>query len=436
MSHRKHGTMSLFTATCLVVSNMVGTGVFTSLGFQLLGGLTPFAILVLWIVGGVCAFCGGVAYAELATALPRSGGEYHYLTRIFHPSVGFLAGWVSITAGFAAPVAAGALAFAKYIHSIHPELSEKWLSFGGLLAITAAMLASAKLRQWFQNVSSSLTFLAILVFLVVGFLAPAGGSSLAPQAGDMGRVFSGGFATSLIYVMFAYAGWNASTYVAGEVRNPSRNVPLSMALGTVTVGIIYIALNAIFLRVAPASELKGQVEVGLIAGTHIFGVAGGKWMALIIAAGLLAHLGAMQWIGPRVSATMGEDIRVMRPLARVNAAGIPIYATLAQTAIAAFMLANGSFDAVLTYVQFTITLCSALVVIGVFVLRFREPDLPRPVRAWGYPVTPAIFLIVNGWMLWHVLQDKPRESLAGLGTILLGLVVFQFSERRGAKAKA
>ncbi len=428
--------MSLFTATCLVVSNMVGTGVFTSLGFQLAGGLTPFAIIVLWIVGGVCAFCGGVAYAELAAALPRSGGEYHYLARIFHPSVGFLAGWVSITAGFAAPVAAGAIAFAKYLHSIDPGLPEKWIAFGGLLLITAVMLVSPKLRRWFQNVSSSLTFFAILAFLVVGFLAPAGGSSLAPQAGDMQKVFSGGFATSLIYVMFAYAGWNASTYVAGEVRDPSRNVPLSMALGTVVVAIIYLSLNAIFLRVAPASELKGQVEVGLIAGTHIFGAAGGKWMALIIAAGLLAHIGAMQWIGPRVTATMGEDIRVMRPFAQVNAAGIPIYATLAQTAIAAYLLKNGTFDAVLTYVQFTITLCSALVVIGVFVLRIREPDLPRPVRAWGHPFTSGIFLAVNGWMLWNVLQDKPRESLAGFATILAGLIVFYFSERRGSKPAA
>jgi APA family basic amino acid/polyamine antiporter len=230
--------------------------------------------------------------------------------------------------------------------------------------------------------------------------------------------------------MFAYAGWNASTYVTAEVRNPSRNVPLSMALGTVIVTVLYIAMNAIFLRAAPAAELSGQNEVGLIAGTHVFGATGGKWMALLIAAGLLAHIGSMQWIGPRVTATMGEDTRVLRPFSVVNTGGIPIYATLAQTAIAAFMLATGSFKSVLTYVQFTITLCSALVVIGVFVLRVREPNLPRPVRAWGYPVTPAIFLIVNGWMLWHVFAENPKESLAGLGTILSGLVVFYLSPKQ------
>jgi APA family basic amino acid/polyamine antiporter len=430
MSQGKIRTMSLYTATCLVVANMVGVGVFTSVGYQIAGGLTPFVILMLWLVGGVCAFCGGVAYAELAAALPRSGGEYHFLTRIFHPSVGFLAGWVSITAGFAAPVAVGAIAFGNYIHRIRPALGALPLAFAALVFITVVMLVSATLRKWFQNVSTSLSFLAILVFLGIGFFAPAHGSALVPQAGDTARLFSPGFATSLIYVMFAYAGWNASTYVTAEVRNPSRNVPLSMALGTVIVTVLYIAMNAIFLRAAPAAELSGQNEVGLIAGTHVFGATGGKWMALLIAAGLLAHIGSMQWIGPRVTATMGEDTRVLRPFSVVNTGGIPIYATLAQTAIAAFMLATGSFKSVLTYVQFTITLCSALVVIGVFVLRVREPNLPRPVRAWGYPVTPAIFLIVNGWMLWHVFAENPKESLAGLGTILSGLVVFYLSPKQ------
>jgi APA family basic amino acid/polyamine antiporter len=430
MSQGKIRTMSLYTATCLVVANMVGVGVFTSVGYQIAGRLTPFVILMLWLVGGMCAFCGGVAYAELAAALPRSGGEYHFLTRIFHPSVGFLAGWVSITAGFAAPVAVGAIAFGNYIHRIRPALGALPLAFAALVFITVVMLVSATLRKWFQNVSTSLSFLAILVFLGIGFFAPAHGSALVPQAGDTARLFSPGFATSLIYVMFAYAGWNASTYVTAEVRNPSRNVPLSMALGTVIVTVLYIAMNAIFLRAAPAAELSGQNEVGLIAGTHVFGVTGGKWMALLIAAGLLAHIGSMQWIGPRVTATMGEDTRVLRPFSIVNTGGIPIYATLAQTAIAAFMLATGSFKSVLTYVQFTITLCSALVVIGVFVLRVREPNLPRPVRAWGYPVTPAIFLIVNGWMLWHVFAENPKESLAGLGTILSGLVVFYLSPKQ------
>ena len=427
--------MTLYTATCLVIANMVGTGVFTSLGYQIAGGLTPFVILMLWSVGGVCAFCGGVSYAELAAALPRSGGEYHFLARIFHPSVGFLAGWASITAGFAAPVALAAMAFGKYIHGIHPSLAELPLAFAALGLITIAMLASARLRQWFQNAATSLSLLAILAFLAVGFLAPATGSALTPQPGDAARLFSPEFATSLIYVMFAYAGWNASSYVTGELRDPSRNVPLSMAIGTIIVAILYIALNAVFLHVAPAAELFGKNEVGLIAGTHALGATGGTWMALLIAGGLLSTIGSMQWVGPRVLATMGEDSRLLRPFSKTNTAGIPIYATLAQTTIVVLMLATGTFEKVLTYVQFTITLCSAITVLGVFVLRWREPHLTRPIRTWGYPVTPLIFLAVNGWMLWHVFFKRPTESLAGLGTVLAGLIVFHLSERSGSSGK-
>ena len=432
--------MSLYTATCLVIANMVGTGVFTSLGYQLAGGLTPFVILMLWLVGGVCAFCGGVSYAELAAALPRSGGEYHFLARIFHPSVGFLAGWASITAGFAVPVALAAMALGKYLHGIHPALAELPSAFVALAAITFAVLASVRVRQWFQDFSTSLKLLTMLAFIVAGFLAPATGSALAPQAGDTMRMFSPAFATSLIYVMFAYAGWNASTYVIGEVRDPSRNVPLSMALGTGIVTVLYIALNAVFLRVAPVAELlgkdrTGELEVGLIAGRHALGHVGGNWMALLIAGGLLSTIASMQWIGPRVLATMGEDSRVLRPFSKTNASGIPIHATLAQTAIVVLMLSTGTFEKVLTYVQFTITLCSALAVLGVFVLRHREPNLPRPIRAWGYPITPLIFLAVNGWMIWHVFGKSPLESLAGLGTLLAGLIVFHLSERSGSSGK-
>ena len=426
--------MSPYTAICLVVANMVGTGVFTMVGFQIKAGLTPFVILVLWLVGGVCAFCGSVAYAELAAALPRSGGEYHYLARIFHPAFGFLAGWVSVTAGFAAPVAIAAMAAGVYIHGVWPELPAGAVAAVAVAGITAAMIGSPRLRERFQDTATSLKLLLIVAFIALGMFAPATGSSLAPRAGDGGQLFSAAFASSLIFVMYAYAGWNASSYVTGEVRHPARNVPLSMALGTVIVTILYFALNAVFLRVAPAAELNGQIEAGLIAGRHAFGETGGRWMAVLITLGLLSSIGAMQWVGPRVLATMGEDHRLLRPFSVVNTGGLPIIATLAQTGLVALLLATGAFEKVLTYVQFTITLCSFLAVSGVFVLRWREPDLPRPVRTWGYPLTPLLFLAVNGWMLWHVLLSTPWESLAGLATLVLGLIVFRLSERPPAKS--
>lgn len=420
-------SMSLYTATCLVVANMVGTGVFTSVGFQVAAGLSPFAILVLWVVGGVCAFCGGVAYAELAAALPRSGGEYHFLARVFHPAVGFLAGWTSITVGFAAPVALAGMALGKYVHGVWPELRADVTAAVAVAVVTAMLLASPKTRRWFQNGATSLKITLILVFIVAGIIAPGTGASLAPAAGDGAQIFSGEFAASLVFVMYAYSGWNASTYVAGEVRNPARNVALSMAIGTIVVMILYVALNAVFLRITPGAELSGQAEAGLIAGRYAFGDTGGRAMGLLISLGLLSTISAMQWVGPRVLATMGEDHCAFHLFA--SPGGLPLAATLAQTAIIAALLITGTFESVLTYVQFTLTLSSFLAVLGVFVLRRREPDLPRPVRAWGYPATPLIFLIVSGWMLWHVFREKPSESFAGLGTLLAGLAVFHFSRR-------
>ena len=430
MSKAAPGSMSLYTATCLVMASMVGTGVFTSVGFQIKAGLTPFVILVLWLVGGVTAFCGSVAYAEISAALPRSGGEYHFLARIFHPAAGFLAGWASITAGFAAPVALAAMAFGNYVNGIWPAISAGACTAIALALVTGAMIASPRLRSSVQNTATTLKLVLLIAFVVLGAFAPATGSSLAPREGDATRLFSADFAASLVFVMYAYAGWNASSYVTGEVHHPARNVPLSMAIGTAIVTLLYIALNAVFLRVAPAAELNGQIEAGLIAGRHAFGETGGRCMAALIALGLMSSMGAMQWIGPRVLATMGEDHRALRPFSAVNANGLPVIATLAQTAFVVLLLFTGSFENVLTYVQFTITLCSFLAVLGVFVLRWREPALPRPVRTWGYPVTPLIFLAVNAWMLWYVFLKNPKESLAGLATLLAGLVVFHLSERR------
>jgi APA family basic amino acid/polyamine antiporter len=424
----KPASISLFTATCLVVANMIGTGVFTSVGFQLVG-LNAFPILLLWLIGGICAFCGGVSYAELAAALPRSGGEYHFLARIYHPSVGFLAGWVSITAGFAAPVALAALAFGQYVHGVWPGLQAPWLAGGAVLGVTTLLLATPRLRVIFQDGATSLKVALLMLFIVFGWAATGDGGSLRPQPGDGAQLLSDDFAVSLVYVMYAYAGWNASAYLAGEVRNPARNVPLSMALGTLVVGVLYLAVNAVFLHLAPAAELRGQAEVGLIAAQHAFGAQGGRAVALLIAIGLLSTIGAMQWIGPRVLVAMGQDHPVLKPLAGLDRRGLPMAATLAQTALVFILLKNGTFQDVLTYVQITITFSSFLTVLGVFILRWREPELPRPLRAWGYPVTPLLFLAVNGWMMAHAFKQNPLASGGGLATILGGWLVYYFTTR-------
>lgn len=429
-------TVSLFTATCLVVADMIGTGVFTSLGFQVGDLPSGFAILMLWAVGGVCALCGALCYGELAAALPRSGGEYHFLREIFHPAAGFLAGWISATVGFAAPVALAAMAFGDYLAPLLPGTSALVLSLAVLWVPTLLLLAGARVGSAFLNLTTLLKIALILA--VVGaalFSAPAQSIRFLPTAGDARLIASAPFAVSLVYVMYAYSGWNGSAYIVGEIRNPTRNLPLSLGLGTVVVMALYLALNAAFLHSTPIAELAGKVEVGLIAGTHIFGAWGARAMALLIGAGLISAIMAMMWTGPRVTATMGEDWRALRWLASRNAQGTPGRAVLLQAAIATVLLLTGSFARVLTYVQLSLVCCSFATVLGVIILRHTRPDLPRPYRAWGYPFTPLVFLAISAWMMIHVVRAAPVESLAGLATMALGLVVYFVSPANEARAK-
>ena len=430
----KRRLISLPTATSLVVANMIGTGIFTSLHFQVGDLPSGFAILVLWLVGGVCALCGALAYGELAASLPRSGGEYHYLSRIYHPAAGFLAGWVSATVGFAAPIALAAMAFGRYFAHVLPEVSPVIMSITIVVCVTAVHLAGVRLGSAFQNVATALKVLLIVALIMAGaFLTDnVQPISFAPKQDDLRLIMSGPFAVSLVYVMYAYSGWNASAYVVGEVRAPGRNVPLSLIVGTALVTVLYVALNAIFLHTAPLDELERELEIGQVAATHIFGAAGGQLMAGLISIGLVSSISAMTWVGPRVAMVIGEDCRGLAWLAFKSRTGAPAVAILFQSSIVVALLLTSTFDAVVNYIQFSLALCSFFTVLGVFILRWREPELPRPMRTWGYPVTPFLFLAVNAWMLWHIAVNRPAESFAGFATMLLGLLLYWLSRPKTA----
>ncbi|MEN3943328.1 amino acid permease [Prosthecobacter sp. SYSU 5D2] len=429
MSSSRPG-VSLLTATAVVVANMIGTGVFTSLGYQVGGLPSGFAIVVLWAVGGLCAFCGALAYGELAAALPRSGGEYHFLSRIFHPAAGFVAGWLSSTVGFAAPIALAAMAFGKYYTGIFPGASALQLSIGVSVAVTLIHLFGIQVAARFQNLATWGKVTLILVFIIAG--AILGGDqpiSFTPVEGDGALLTSSAFAISLVYVMYSYAGWNAATYIIGEIRDPARNVPKAIALGTGLVTVLYVALNAVFLYAAPISELEGKNEVGHIAADFIFGKLGGNLMSGLICLGLVSSISAMTWVGPRVTMAMGQDLVLLRPFAKKSSRDVPVTALIFQLLIVVTLLLTSTFDSVLNYVQFSIQLCSFATVLGMMILRWTQPDLPRPVRCWGYPLTPLIFLGISLWMLIFVWQERPEESLAGLATIGVGLLIYFVSPK-------
>lgn len=424
------GKIGLGTATGIVIANIIGTGVFTSLGFQLADIHSGFALLMLWIVGGIVALCGALCYGELAAGLPRSGGEYHFLSRIFHPALGFMAGLVSATVGFAAPIALAAMAFGRYFSGSCGFGSPVFLSFVVVWLVSLFQMSNLRLGRVFQNLWTLIKLLLILALIAAIFSARQQPITFLPQPGDTRSIFSGAFAVSLIYVMYAYSGWNASAYITDEIERPEKNVPLSLSLGTIVVIVAYVALNAAFLLAAPESELRGQIEVGLIAGKHIFGENGGRIVGGIICLGLIATISSMAWLGPRVTMTMGEDHARLRFLARKSRAGIPINAALLQFVMVNAMLLTNSFESVVVYLGLSLLLCALLTVIGLIVLRQTDVDLVRPYRVWLYPLPPLLFIAVTIWMMIYLLRTRPTESLCGIGTMLAAFGLYFLAGKR------
>jgi APA family basic amino acid/polyamine antiporter len=428
-------SIGFFTACAIVIANIIGTGVFTSLGFQLPEIHSGFALLMLWIVGGIAALCGALSYGELSAALPRSGGEYHFLSKIYHPAVGFMAGIVSATVGFAAPVALAAMAFGKYFNGVFGFGSPVVLSFAIVWVIAFIHLGNLRLGSTFQNISTLVKLLLIGGLIGTGlFLDPKQPVSFLPAAGDTTSIFGAPFAVALVYVMYSYSGWNATAYISGEIKQPQKNVPRSLLCGTLVVIVIYSALNAIFLATTPIRELSGQLEVGLIAGKHIFGENGGRGVGAIICFGLVSAISSMTWIGPRVTMSMGEDNPLIRFLGRKNRNGIPANALLLQLLFVNLLLLTRSFELVVVYIQFTLLLCSLLTVLGVIVLRQTRPQLPRPSKVWAYPLPPLLFSAITIWMMIYIFRSHPKESLAGLATMLAGLVLYVLTGKRLGKS--
>ena len=424
-------TVGFFTACGIVVANIIGTGVFTSLGFQVADIHSGFALLMLWIVGGIAALCGALCYGELSAALPRSGGEYHFLSEIYHPAIGFMAGFISATVGFAAPVALAAMAFGKYFHGVFDFGSPIVLSFVLVWIVALFHFGNLRLGSAFQNIWTVVKLFLIAALIAAGLLIEQKQPiSFLPHAADTMSIFSGAFAVALVYVMYSYSGWNASSYIIGEVKNPQRNVPRSLLIGTIIVMVAYVLLNAVFLATTPQNEMSGQLEVGLISGRHIFGENGGRVVGAIICLGLISAISSMTWIGPRVTMSMGEDHWLLRFLGRKNAAGVPAKAVIVQLLIVNILLLTRSFELVIVYIQFALLLCSLLTVIGVVVLRVSRPEIARPYRVWLYPVPPIIFAAITIWMMIFLLRSKTTESVAGLGTAIAGFLLYFCAGKR------
>jgi len=414
---------------------MIGTGVFTILGYQLLEIQSGFVLLMLWVTGGFIALCGALSYAELGAALPRSGGEYNFLGKIYHPAAGFISGWVSSTIGFSAPVALAAITFGRYLSSVFPQLSANWLAIGLILLLTIIHATSRRNSGNLQKIFTLIKLLLIVLFCLLALTLVKHPTTLqfAPIAGDAQLLTSGAFAVALIYVNYAYTGWNAATYLSSELERPQQSLPKILGLGTAIVMVLYVLLNFTFLRVAPIDALSGQLELGYIAAKFAFGDTGAAVMGIVLALLLISTVSAMVLSGPRVLHVIGEDYAIFKKLGKLNRHGVPATAIYMQSVLALIFVVTASFEQILVFAGFTMGLNSLLAVIGLFILRWKQPNLERPYKAFAYPLTPMFYITLMAWTLIFTCKEKPAEASYGLLIIISGYVFYLISSHLNNK---
>lgn len=448
--------LTLVSATALVVSNMIGTGIFTTTGF-LAGDLgRPALVLGAWLVGAVAAITGCLTYAELGINFPRSGGEYVYLREAWGPGAGFLSGWVSFFAGFSAPVAASALAFSEYLGHFFPSLVVsspnpasaslfQWLrpGKGQLLAVgviatfTLINILGLRFAAKLQNILTGLKLGVLAAFLGAAFTIGHGDLTnfVRPAERTSSQGLATQFAVSLIFVMFAYSGWNAATYVAEEMKTPERILPRALVAGTCVVALFYLALNVAFIYAMPLEALKGVVPVAAAAASALFGSRIGGLFSVIMAVAVLSTVSAMVLVGPRVYYAMAQDGCFFSGAARVHPRWqTPTYAILFQGLASAAMVLTGTFRALIYYIGFALVFFAALATAGIFRLR-RKPEWKRlGAVSWCYPLVPGVFVGASLWMLSFTLAHRPKPSLLGLFTIACGGLIYLWKFRKAQRS--
>jgi APA family basic amino acid/polyamine antiporter len=427
--------LGLGITVAIVIANMIGTGIFTSTGFQAADLHDPMTILLCWVIGGVIALCGASCYAELGSMMPKAGGEYVYLREAFHPIAGFMSGWVSMTVGFSAPIAVAALAFAAYFTRIVPAegvVAQKAIAIALIIAITGLHSFDTKLGGRVQAVFTAMK-VALIVLFILGGLASGHGdwSHFASQSGGFANVGTMSFAISLMYVSFAYSGWNAAAYIAGEVEKPEKTLPRALLLGTGAVMALYVLLNVVYFYAAPSDKLAGVFEVGDLAARALFGDSAGQLITAVIALALVSAVSAMVMAGPRVYASMAEDRALPRQLGWYSARGVPTVAVATQGAIAIAFVLTMDPGQLIELVGFTLAVSAAFTVGALFVMRGRGQRATY--RTFAYPATPIIFIVSSAWIAYAQVRAHPGRAAVVAGVLAAGALVYAVASRNAPK---
>lgn len=430
--------LGLFPATNIVVANMIGAGIFTTSGLLLAGLNDPLLMMVLWGLGGIIAICGALSYGELGAAMPGAGGEYLFLSKLYNPMFGFLSGWVSFMVGFSAPIAASALGFSEYFCRAVPGLPE-WLDKTGIITpvITGKLLAvgiiliftfihyrGIKYGARIQNVLTLLKIALILILLIAGFASGKGDFSNLPAGSKLPAGITGWktIGLSLMWIMFAYSGWNASTYIGGEIKNPSKVLPRSLLYGTGIVIILYLAINLLYIYGINPDDMKGVISVGGLAMGNLFGKPADVLFSLLIAFALFSSLSAFLIIGPRVYYSMAKDGLFFKSVSHIHEKyQVPSNSILLQCIIAVILVLSGTFEQVLTYMGFALGIFPVLTVAGVWKLRKNNPGA---LRLRGFPITQIIYMMAGILILFLSYLERPVESSIAMLTVITGIPAY------------
>lgn len=436
---RLPGRLRFFSLTNIVIANMIGAGIFTTSGL-LMGQLhDPLLLVILWIAGGGLALFGALSYSELGATFPKAGGEYIFLSELFSPLAGFLSGWVSFIVGFSAPIAASSLAFSEYLFRAFPEgtlqehllLFQKVTATGIIVIFTLIHYFGLKSGAKVQNVLTMFKVVLILALVGAGFLWGQGTFSHfqvnEPDGTGAGSISTIGL--SLMWIMFAYSGWNAATYVGSEVQDPQKNIPRSLITGTLVVTLLYVLLNLLFVFAIPADEIKDVISVGGLAANRLFGRTLDQFFSLFIAVILLSSISAFIIIGPRVYYAMAKSGHFFSLAGKVNRSGVPGISILVQSMLAVLFVMSGTFDQIITLLGFSLGIFPILAVAGLFRLRFQGRSARK---ISGYPLFPMIFIILSISILVLAYMERPVESSIAILVILAGIPAFYLLKRKHA----
>lgn len=436
--------LGLFPLTNIVIANMIGAGIFTTSGLLMQDLHNPIVMILLWVVGGGIAICGALSYGELGAAIPRAGGEYAFLSRLYHPTLGFLSGWVSFFVGFSAPIAASAIGFVAYMTRAFPEILHlgifdasveasilrKLYAILVIVIFTAVHVRGLEFGANVQNVLTILKVGLIVGLIFAGFTFGQGSWEHFSQGIDFDFDLGGWkvIGLSLMWIMFAYSGWNASAYIGSEIKNPSKNLPRSLIMGTGIVILLYFCLNLIYVYASSPSDMEGVISIAGLAAGNLFGQSFERILSIMISFALFSSLSAYIILGPRVYYSMARDKYFFRFASDVHKKfGVPAKSIMLQGVIAAVMVLFGTFDQLLTYMGFSLGIFPLLAVLGVFKVRRLKLS---PYKMPGFPLAPILYIIAGISILILAFFQRPKESSIAIATVLIGIPVYLIFKKK------